>query len=399
MIVKNEAHVILRSLKSVLPIIDTWVITDTGSTDGTQEIIKNFFKEQNIEGTLIEHPWIDFSDARNVSLNEAEKLGDFGFWIDADEELILRDNFTKEKFLKELEGFHCISLSTSYNTTNYTRKNIWKTGMGYNWTGPIHEFLTAPTESEGNISTCVFVLVKAEGSSWNNITEKYSNHAKILEEYTKINSDPRWIYYTAQSYRDANNLEKAFEWYSKRASIDTGYLEEIYASKYLMAVIQEKINNSNTDLISNLYLNAHLFDSIRAEALGNLIFFLHNNKQYEKAYIFSKYGATYQGKNPYPSRTMFVDHDLYEYKLVELHYLSCFYTNRIQEGSWFYWKQRELLKELKINNLIKKNILNNQQYYPLEEAKKYGYINTEKIVGIKQKEVFKEIKSFLNKKR
>jgi len=39
MIVKNESEVITRCLKSVLPLIDYWVISDTGSTDGTQKII------------------------------------------------------------------------------------------------------------------------------------------------------------------------------------------------------------------------------------------------------------------------------------------------------------------------------------------------------------------------
>ena len=36
MIVRNEAPVIRRCLDSVMPIIDSWVIVDTGSTDGTQ---------------------------------------------------------------------------------------------------------------------------------------------------------------------------------------------------------------------------------------------------------------------------------------------------------------------------------------------------------------------------
>jgi len=39
MIVKNEAHVIRRCLESVRPLIDTWLIIDTGSTDGTQRLL------------------------------------------------------------------------------------------------------------------------------------------------------------------------------------------------------------------------------------------------------------------------------------------------------------------------------------------------------------------------
>ena len=45
MIVKNESKVIERCLGSVKDFINYWVIVDTGSTDGTQQIIKNFMKD------------------------------------------------------------------------------------------------------------------------------------------------------------------------------------------------------------------------------------------------------------------------------------------------------------------------------------------------------------------
>ncbi len=50
MIVKNEAHIILETLNNIKRHIDYWVISDTGSTDGTQDIIKKFFKKEGIEG-------------------------------------------------------------------------------------------------------------------------------------------------------------------------------------------------------------------------------------------------------------------------------------------------------------------------------------------------------------
>ena len=48
MIVKNESHIIKECLESVYKHIDYWVVSDTGSTDGTQDIIKNFFEEKKI---------------------------------------------------------------------------------------------------------------------------------------------------------------------------------------------------------------------------------------------------------------------------------------------------------------------------------------------------------------
>src|ERR1700680_162948 len=72
MIVKNESKIIKRCLTSVLPIIDYWVIVDTGSTDGTQNIIKDFMKEKGIPGELHERPWVNFAHNRNQALELAK---------------------------------------------------------------------------------------------------------------------------------------------------------------------------------------------------------------------------------------------------------------------------------------------------------------------------------------
>mgnify|MGYP003846938323 CR=1 FL=1 len=45
--VKNESKIILRMLESVYKYIDYWVIQDNGSTDGTQKIIEDFFRDKN----------------------------------------------------------------------------------------------------------------------------------------------------------------------------------------------------------------------------------------------------------------------------------------------------------------------------------------------------------------
>ncbi len=85
MIVKNESTVITRCLKSVLPLIDFWVISDTGSTDGTQEIIKEFMKD--IPGELHERVWVNFEHNRNEALSLAKNKADYILFMDADDYL------------------------------------------------------------------------------------------------------------------------------------------------------------------------------------------------------------------------------------------------------------------------------------------------------------------------
>ena len=48
MIVKNESKIIIKTLENLLSYIkfNYWVISDTGSTDNTKELIINFFKEK-----------------------------------------------------------------------------------------------------------------------------------------------------------------------------------------------------------------------------------------------------------------------------------------------------------------------------------------------------------------
>ena len=38
MIVRNEAHIVGEVLDATAPYIDYWVVVDTGSTDGTQDL-------------------------------------------------------------------------------------------------------------------------------------------------------------------------------------------------------------------------------------------------------------------------------------------------------------------------------------------------------------------------
>ena len=64
MIVRDEADIILNTLSNLVEKIPIhyWVICDTGSTDNTPELIKNFFKEKDISGELIYDPWQDFAE-------------------------------------------------------------------------------------------------------------------------------------------------------------------------------------------------------------------------------------------------------------------------------------------------------------------------------------------------
>jgi glycosyltransferase involved in cell wall biosynthesis len=367
MIVKDESHVIKRVLESIYKHIDYWAIVDTGSTDGTQQIVKDFFAEKGIPGELIEMEWVDFSTCRNVSLQAVEKVTDYGIWIDADEEFIPMPTFNLQIALntvdKDGNNFHTISVPTRYGGVDYTRKSIWKCGMGFNWSGPIHEILESPNEKTGGILHGAHVFVRAEGNSWKDVKAKYTAHAVILSKYTETNDDPRWVFYTAQSYRDASDHQNAFDWYKKRSEIvDRGFPEEVFFSKFMMARLAQIMKYDKKEVLA-LYNDAHKSDPMRGEAIKSLIQYLQECQDYEQMYVYSAYGLRYNGKNPYPNRILFLDNALYQFQMMELHAISCYYTGRREEGSKAYWQMRSQIKPGMLDEQATKIIMENEKHF------------------------------------
>ncbi|MCI3280203.1 glycosyltransferase family 2 protein [Synechococcus sp. PCC 6717] len=91
LIVKNEATNLQRCLASVQPVVDEIVVVDTGSTDDTVAIARQFTEK------LYTLPWRDdFAAARNYSLDQAS--GEWILVLDADEVLVcLSDTSLREQ--------------------------------------------------------------------------------------------------------------------------------------------------------------------------------------------------------------------------------------------------------------------------------------------------------------
>jgi len=86
MIVKDESHIIEETLRGVLPLIDSYAITDTGSTDGTPDLIKAFFTKHQIEGQVFHDTWEDFGTNRSRAMKNCEQVNmDYILVMDADD--------------------------------------------------------------------------------------------------------------------------------------------------------------------------------------------------------------------------------------------------------------------------------------------------------------------------
>ena len=178
-ICKDESHVIGKMLESCKTITDLIVVNDTGSTDGTQDIIRKFGEENNIPTYVFERPFDDFEKSRNHSMQKlrdvVQELGwdankVHGFWIDCDETLIVDPKFDKNQFTNDL-----YMINTYIGPMKYTRNTFFRVSLPFRWYGPVHEFIVCDKKDiTSGLATGVHVDVKMEGNSWKgNIAAKY----------------------------------------------------------------------------------------------------------------------------------------------------------------------------------------------------------------------------------
>lgn len=367
-IVKNEANVIERMLNTVWPILDYYCVIDTGSTDGTQEIIRNFFEKKGIPGEVIDYEWKNFQDARNKALQSVKGKCDFGFWIDADEQLMIDPKFSVETFKRNLADFDGSNVMIHYGGQNYHRMQFFKTDTPWYWYGPVHEVLMCDTPTKVGVAQGLGVLVTPDGNSWTSesIQQKYEGHAKILEEYVKNDpkKDPRWVFYLAQSYRDAGteeNRRKSLEWYEKRIGMTNGYWEEIYFSALMVANLKSQLGYPMHEVI-DAFLRCGKYNKYRIEHLIPLILYYQSVKEFDIAYILGLRAIQCEGKTPMPHSTLFIDHSVYQWKIFDLHSLSCWYSGRKEEGIQAF---KKLLK------LVDKNVIPEEQKARIRENKKF----------------------------
>ncbi len=204
MIVKNEAHVIRRGLDTVKPFIHTWVIVDTGSTDGTQEIIREHMKD--IPGELHERPWKNFAHNRNEAMDLARNKADYLMFLDADEEFVTPPGWRMPPLT---EAGYRVRVDHPPQIS-YDRVSLVSTRLPWRYCGVLHEAIEcrqphAPLPLLGE----VFLRENPEGARSLD-PQKYARDAAVFEAALKREPDnTRYWFYLAQCYRGMRRVEKS----------------------------------------------------------------------------------------------------------------------------------------------------------------------------------------------
>jgi GR25 family glycosyltransferase involved in LPS biosynthesis/tetratricopeptide (TPR) repeat protein len=226
MIVKNESHIIAATLAHVLKHfpITFWVIDDTGSTDGTQQIIRDFFAARGISGELHETAWEDFGHNRSKALEHAFNKTDYVLVWDADDSV--EGDFT---FPKQLGADVYSFIFGNATGFRYNRNQLFNNRKRWKYVGVLHEYPACIDREESKVHVSGnYHFVSGKSGARSQDPDKYRKDAAALERgMEKEPNNTRYVFYCANSYKDAGMNDKAIEKYKKVIEMN-GWNEEKY---------------------------------------------------------------------------------------------------------------------------------------------------------------------------
>lgn len=211
-IVRNEAAVLPRLLANVRGGIHWWTICDTGSTDGTQALILNALA--GVPGELHERPWVSFGHNQTEMLRYARGKADYLVHLGADETLdgaVRLDALTEPSY----------ALTIKDGGPLFATPRLFRSDLDWRYVGAAHAYLTAPQEPipGRTLLDGLEVIHHGDGNRRRTGTRFEQTRALLEREYALEPTNPRTVYYLANTYRDLGRMDDALPLYWLRAAL------------------------------------------------------------------------------------------------------------------------------------------------------------------------------------
>ncbi len=312
MIVRNEASILSRCLRSVRPLIDAWVICDTGSTDGTQEVIARELAD--IPGELHETTWVDFGHNRSELLELARGSADYLLLLDADMTLRVDGalpELTADAYLLRDAG-----------ALDYAVVRLVRGDRPWWYVGATHEHIAADGQYSQSELHELVVEHHADGSSRD---DKLLRDVGLLKrDLTLEPENPRPAFYLAQTYRDLGKVDLAIEYYRRRVRLG-GWDEEVFYANLQEGVLRAE---HDRDGATEVLLEAWERRPSRAEPLYELARLHRRRGRPSLAHLFATRGE----QLPYPTDVLFVHRFVYDWGLRYEHAMAAASLGALREA-------------------------------------------------------------------
>jgi glycosyltransferase involved in cell wall biosynthesis len=142
MILRDEAHAIEPTLKSVAPYVARYTVLDTGSTDGTPELVERYMRAARVPGAVHHGAFTDYADTRNRCLALAGDSEPWLLMLDAEDELMRGPSLSA---LLGTTRYDCCALVQRWPEGEVIVPRVVRAGSSWRYVGAVHELLTHPT--------------------------------------------------------------------------------------------------------------------------------------------------------------------------------------------------------------------------------------------------------------
>jgi glycosyltransferase involved in cell wall biosynthesis len=246
----------------LLPHIDSAIVVDTGSTDGTPELLTKLFADAGKPLEVRTVPFVNFEQARNAALKAARASPlEWEYLILCDADMTL--NVSDPDWVKKLNGGPAYDMRQTAGgaMSYYNRRLVHRSAKG-KYVGVTHEFLQV--DSAGRIDGAEF-LDHADGA---NRPDKLARDLALLEAALRTEKRPgiieRYTFYLAQTLYDLGRFVEAVKQYRARVALG-GFPEERWYAQFRRALCCEHMDQ--TPAFLHGMLAAYQMRPTRAEPL------------------------------------------------------------------------------------------------------------------------------------
>lgn len=299
--VRNEATTIEPTLERFVQHgITKYLVLDTGSTDRTVDVAKEFFTKHKITNAVIkQEPFVNFAVSRNRTLELAEQaFPNTTFFVFPDAEWFAENVDELIAYCKKWEHdtlpAYLIRLSTSVH--DFFVPRVLRSSAHARFKGAVHEFLDI--ESSAKLPDAIHFVVSPSREGQAKTEARYHRDLKLLlDEHKNDPTNARTLFYLAQTYSCLDDYQNAYKYYKLCSQYDSDK-EQKFQALLRLGVLTQELGKKNPQeplyqwkQALSYFLQAFSLMPHRAEPLTLIAQYYHDANNMLLCFIFARHAA------------------------------------------------------------------------------------------------------------